>query len=118
MSPRVVPKPQESAEQRRQELADANARLDEAEKLRQVVANLREDVVRMEEKRDRLAALGDGHVEIPQKSFDQRFRVEIEWMPLRSRLSGAELAAELEATIVPLRAEVKALEARVKELLS
>ena len=116
MSPRVVQKPQESAEQRRQELVEANARLDEAERLRQVVANMREDVVREEAKRDQLAAIGAGHVEIPQRSFDQRFRVEIEWTPIRSRLSGAELAAELEATIVPLRAEVKAIETRIEEL--
>jgi hypothetical protein len=75
VSPRVVPKPQESAEQRRQELVEANARLDEAERLRPVVADLREDVARMEQQRDALAALGDGHVEVAQSSFDQRFRV-------------------------------------------
>ena len=101
MSPRAVAKPQD-AEQRRRALVEANARLDEAEKLRHVVANLREDVVRMEEKRDRLAALGDGRIEIAQESYDQQYGISVTWEPLRSRLTGAELAADLESEIVPL----------------
>ena len=48
----------------------------------------------------------------PQRVLRPAYGVSVEWEPLRSRLSGAELAAELEATIVPLRAEVKTLEAR------
>ena len=118
MSPRVVPKPQESAEQRRQELVEANARLDEAERLRQVVENMREDVARMEQQRDALAALGDGHVEVAQSSFDQRFRVMIEWEPIRSKLTGLELAAEVEASIGPLRQELASTETRIASLLA
>jgi DNA repair exonuclease SbcCD ATPase subunit len=105
-------------EQRRQELVEANARLDEAERVRQVVANMREDVARMEQQRDALAALGDGHVEVAQSSFDQRFRVMIEWEPIRSKLTGLELAAEVEASIGPLRQELASTESRIASLLA
>ena len=118
MSPTVVPKPQESAEQRRQELVEANARLDEAERLRQVVANLRDDVARMEQKRDRLAALGDGRIEIAQESYDQQYGISVSWEPLRSKLTGSQLAAEVETSIAPLRQEVANAETRIEELLA
>lgn len=118
MSPRVVQKPQESAEQRRQELAAASVRLDEAAALRPIVANMHEDVAQMEAKRDRLAEVGGQRLEIARESFDQRYRVQVEWQPIYSRLTGAELAAAVEAETVPLRQEIKALEARIAELLA
>ena len=65
----------------------------------------------MEQQRDALAALGDGHIEIAQKSYDQRYRIEVEWEPIRSKLTGMELAAELESSIEPLRQEVANTEA-------
>ena len=61
----------------------------------------------VEQQRDALAALGDGHVEIRQSSFDQRYRTEIEWEPIRSKLTGLELATEIESSIAPLRQEVR-----------
>ena len=118
MSPRVIPKTPSSAEQRRQELAEANARIDEAETLGRKLEDQRRDIVQLEQQRDALAALGDGHVEIRQSSFDQRYRTEIEWEPLRSKLTGLELAAELESSIAPLRQEVANTETRIAELLA
>jgi hypothetical protein len=58
VSPTVVPKPQESAEQRRQALAEANTRIDEAEALGPVADDLRRDIGRMEQQRDALAKCG------------------------------------------------------------
>jgi hypothetical protein len=58
VSPTVVPKPQESAEQRRQALAEANTRVDEAEALGRVADDLRRDIGRMEQQRDALAKCG------------------------------------------------------------
>jgi hypothetical protein len=72
----------------------------------------------MEQQQNALAALGDGHVEIPQSSFDQRYRIEIAWEPIRSKLTGLELAAEIESSIAPLRQEVANTESRIAELLA
>jgi hypothetical protein len=116
--PRVIAKTPAFADQRRQELADANARIDEAEALGRKLEDLHRDIVGMEQQRDALAALGDGHVEIPQSSFDQRYRIEIEWEPLRSKLTGLELAAEMESSIAPLRQEVASTESRIAELMA
>jgi hypothetical protein len=118
VSPRVIPKTPAPAEQRRQELVEANARIDEAEALGRKLEDLHRDIVGMEQQRDALAALGDGHVEIRQSSFDQRYRIEIEWEPVRSRLTGLELAAEIESSIAPLRQEVAHTENRIAELLA
>ena len=118
MSPRVIPKTPAPAEQRRQELAEANARIDEAEALGRKLEDLHRDVAQLEQQRDALAALGDGHVEIPQSSFDQRYRTEIAWEPIRSKLTGLELAAEIESSIAPLRQEVAHTENRIAELLA
>ena len=59
MSPRVISKTPASAEQRRQELLEANAKIDEAEALGHKLEDQRRDVSRMEQQRDALAALGD-----------------------------------------------------------
>jgi hypothetical protein len=119
MSPRVHPTPPpKSAEQRRQELAETSAKLDEAERLRPVVANLREDILRMEQKRDRLAALGDGHIEIARESYDQQYGISVAWEPLRSVLGGFELAEQVAVSIAPLRQELASTESRIEELLA
>jgi hypothetical protein len=114
----VIPKTPASAEQRRQELAEANAKIDEAEALGRKLEDLHRDIVGMEQQREALAALGDGHVEIPQSSFDQRYRIEIAWEPIRSKLTGLELAAEIESSIAPLRQEVANTENLIAELLA
>jgi hypothetical protein len=72
----------------------------------------------MEQQRDALAALGDDRVEIAQSSYDQRYRIEIEWEPVRSRLTGKELAATIESSIVGLRQELASTESRIAELLA
>ena len=118
MSPRVIPKTPAPAEQRRQELAEANAKIDEAEALGRKLEDLHRDIAQLEQQRDALAALGDDHVEITQSSFDQRYRIEIEWEPIRSKLTGLELAAEIESSIAPLRQEVANTENRIAELLA
>ena len=118
MSPRVIPRKPAPAEQRRQELAEANAKIDEAEALGRVADDLRRDIGQMEQQRDALASLGDRHVEIPQKSYDQRYRIEIEWEPVRSRLTGKELAATHESSIVGLRQELASTESKIAELLA
>ena len=72
----------------------------------------------MEQQRDALAALGDRHIEIAQKSYDQQFGIEVEWQPIRSVKTGNQLAAELDASIEPLRAELTRTEATVSRLLA
>ena len=118
MSPRVIPKTPAPAEQRRQELAEANARIDEAEALGRKLEDLHRDIVQLEQQRDALAALGDGNIEIAQKSFDQTYRIEVAWQPIRSVLTGLELAAEIESSIAPLRQEVAHTENRIAELMA
>lgn len=82
------------------------------------LGGLREDVARLERRRDKFAALGKGHVEKPMSTFEQGWGVVIEWEPIRSALTGAELAAKVEATIVPLREQVASLETQIRELLA
>jgi hypothetical protein len=113
MSPKVV-----DPIRRREELAEATARIDEAEALGPKVEDLRRDISRLEERRDQLAALGDDRVEIGQRSYDQRFHIEIEWEPVRSKLTGKELAATIESEIVALRQELANTESRIAALLA
>ena len=119
MSPRLgTTKTQSAPRDRRLELVEANARLDEAEKLGPVVASMREDVARMESKRDRLAALGDARIEIAQESYHPQYGISVTWEPIRSKLSGNELAAEVENAIVGLRQELARAESRLAGLLA
>jgi hypothetical protein len=114
----VIPKTPAPAEQRRQELAEANAKIDEAEALGRKLEDLHRDVSRMEQQRDALAALGDGHIEVEHRSYDARFGVEVVWEPIRSKLTGLELAAEIESSIAPMRQEVANTENRIAELMA
>ena len=61
---------------------------------------------------------GDDRIEIAQKSYDQRYRIEIEWEPVRSKLTGKDLAATIESDIVPLRKQLASTESRIAELLA
>jgi hypothetical protein len=114
----VKPKAGSSPEDRRLALEEETARIDEAERLARTLEDLRRDVAQLEQQRDALAALGDDRVEIAQKSYDPRYRVEIEWEPIRSRLAGNQLAAEVENAIVPLRQVLASTESRIAELLT
>jgi hypothetical protein len=118
VSPRVIPRTPAPAEQCRQELAEASTRIDEAEALGRVADDLRRDIGQLEAQRDALADLGDDRVEIAQKSYDQRYHIEIEWEPVRSKLTGKELAATIESSIVGLRQELASTESRIAELLA
>jgi hypothetical protein len=45
-------------------------------------------------------------------------RRHVEWEPIRSKLTGLELAAEVEASIAPLRQELASTESRIASLLA
>jgi hypothetical protein len=105
-------------DERRAELAELEARAEQAAGLERTISSLRRDLERFEARRDRFKALGNGHVTLETESFDQRYGCSIVFVTGHSKLSGRELAAQAEENAAALRREIKSLEAEVGRLLS
>jgi hypothetical protein len=96
------------------------ARLEQAyemvDQIQQMISGLRDDVARCERRRDAFRAHGKRRIEIPdQASLPGLPPIELE--PRRSRLTGAELAAGVQAEIDNLQREIKRHEAEAAALL-
>jgi hypothetical protein len=102
---------------RREELQELEEAAEQAAQLKTRLDGLRDDLARLEARRDKFAAYGNRPIEIEQRSFDQRFHCEIEWEPIRSRKSGKELAAEVEKTCAELRREISGMEKQIGKLV-
>lgn len=79
---------------------------------------MRRELAKLEAHRAKFAALGKAHVEIPQRTLDPRFNCVIEWEPIRSKQTGAELAAVEDVNITQVRAEIARAETEIEELLA
>jgi len=108
----------EIIEARKRELGTLVSNAEQAAELRHQVAGLKEDVTRLERRHARLAALGDERVEIPQRSFDQRYGMEIQWEPVRSVSSGRELAEKVAGDLEHLRSEIARREHEIERLIA
>jgi hypothetical protein len=83
----------------------------------QEVGDLRKDLARWSQRHATFKALGDRHLEVPQKSPYPGYGV-IEWEPLRSKHTGSELAAGVRGNIDHLQSEIARREQQIKELLA
>src|SRR5262245_32312833 len=108
----------DTIQQRQRELQQAAEDAERAARIEHEIAQLRRDVAATEVKRDRLAALGDRHVEIQQSSYHQGFGMVIEYQALRSLKTGKQLAKVHETRADELRAEISKREAEIAELLA
>jgi hypothetical protein len=79
--------------------------------------DLKRDLARFEQRRAAFVALGDKHLEVPQKMPYPGYGV-IEWEPIRSLKTGKELAQGLEDNISALRKQIAAREDEIRELLA
>jgi len=102
---------------RRAAAREAEANDEKAQALDSLLVDLRADVARLERRAAMFAELGDRHVEIPRRTFDERYRHTITWEPIMSVLSGLELAKEVEGNLPHLRAEIAKTEREIKQLL-
>jgi hypothetical protein len=102
--------------ERRQEAVELERKAEEAARLEQEVNDLRKDLARFYQRHASLAALGDKHLEVPQKSPYPGFGV-IEWEPLRSKRTGRELAADVQVNIDHLEGEIASRQNAIKRLL-
>ncbi len=103
---------------RRQELKEFETNAEKAAALSEANRDLSKDVDRLLKKQAALEAIGDGHIETPQSSYDERWRMTIAWQPVRSLQTGRELAAKLEPNIQNLRDAIAANEATIERLLA
>lgn len=90
------------------------------ERLHEEINNHREDIAKLERRRDVLAAFGAKPIPIPQPdavvpSVGPYYTVEVE--PLKSKLTGRDLAAKVQADIDDLLAANKASETEIRRLM-
>jgi len=103
---------------RKRAALEAQANDEKAQALDSALDDIRKDIARLERRRDSFKALGAERVEIPQRSYHPGYRTTIEWEPIRSKKTGAELAADVEANLPSLRAEAARLEKAIKKLIA
>jgi hypothetical protein len=108
---------QEIVKERRQDAEEAERKAERALQLEHEIADLRRDLDRFQKRYDAFAALGEGHLEVEQKSPYAGLGV-IEWEPLRSKLNGRELAAGVQFNIDSLKEQIDAREQEIKQLLA
>jgi len=86
------------------------------EELQNRIESIRETIARLQDRRDKLAAWGSKKVEIPNRpgglpEFGLHFSFELE--PLKSRLTGKELAAQVQQEINEYDEQIRQLEREV-----
>jgi len=108
----------EQVAKRKQQARESEAETERAAALGAEVESLRRDIARFEKRHAAFAALGDKRVELPHKSYDQRFNMFIEWAPLLSKKTGRELAAEAKDGLDYLTAEIAEREREIEQLLA
>jgi endonuclease/exonuclease/phosphatase family metal-dependent hydrolase len=104
------------AEHREQLLAQQE-RAHEATRLEAEIRSLQQDLERQRKRHGQFVALGKRHVEIPWRHVHPGFGMELEMEPLRSKLTGDELAAKVGASIAHLETEIGNREAEIERLL-
>src|SRR5262245_57958358 len=94
---------------RRKQVKDFEERNLEAIRLDAEIQRRRKNRTRHEHRQKVLAALGDKQPDLPQKSLHPQAPQLglIEWEPVRSRLTGRELAAAAKVNVDHLKAEIK-----------
>lgn len=107
----------DSITRRKAEAVEFDAAAEKAATLNNELTSLRVDLARMQKRRDQFAAIGEGHVEMALKSYEERYRTEIVWEPLRSKLTGAELAAEVDRELASLSDEISKREKEITRLI-
>ena len=105
-------------EARLRDLQELATNAEKAAALTATVASMRQDVARLEKQHAKFMALGDGHVEVPAESFDARYGCVIAWQPIRSLLTGKQLAAQVEKNLEHLRAEIIKADDEIDRLLA
>ena len=108
----------EQVGERMQTVREWEEKAERAAALGAEVESLKRDVARFQKRHAAFAALGDERVELPHKSYDQRFNMFIEWEPIRSKKTGRELAAEAKDGLDYLTGEIAEREQEIKRLLA
>jgi len=107
---------QDALKARQQEAVQLEEAANEAERLEGEIANLRRELLPLEERKARLVALGDNHLEQAIRTHYPGVG-QVDWQPLRSQLTGAELAANVQRNIATIQAEIAGRERRIQALL-
>ena len=91
---------------------------EQARALSSKIEDMRKDLARLQKRHDAFTEIGDDHVESAFESYDQRFNTMIQWQPMRSILSGHQLAARVKVNLEHLRGEIAKSEAEIERLLA
>jgi len=109
--------PAQEVERRRLEHQAFELRANQASKLGDVAESMREDLRKLEARQAQFREMGAGHVTIPQESYHPEYHQTITWEPVRSLLTGVELAAQLNDQLAHLRDEIGKAEQEIARLL-
>ena len=107
----------DSISKRNAEAAAFKAATEKAATLNNELASLRRDLAQTQKRRDQFAAIGAGHVEKPMRSYEALYQTEIVWEPVRSKLTGDELAAEVDRELDTLHSAISRREQEISRLL-
>jgi hypothetical protein len=102
---------------RKQEALDLEEAAQEAAKLEDEIANLRRELVPLEQHYARLLELGEKHLEQPVETHYRGVGL-VQWQPLVSVKTGTGLAADVQRHISEIQGEIDGRERRIQALLA
>jgi hypothetical protein len=103
--------------ERKREAVDFEERARQAEQAEADLPGLREQLGRYLDRQKFFAdQVDDGHLEVPQSSAYKGYGM-IEWQPVRSLLTGKELAAKVQPRIDEIQGEIDRREQLIAEIL-
>ncbi len=105
-------------QERKAEARELEETAEQARALGSNIEDMKIDLQRAEARHAAFAAVGKERVEIPIKQFVPQFHCELAFEPLKSLLSGTELAAKVGEKITYLRAQIAEAERKIAELLA
>jgi hypothetical protein len=102
---------------RKQDAVEFEERVRRAQQAEADLPGLREQLGRYLDRQKFFESLGDGHLEVPQSSPYKAYGM-IEWQPVRSLLTGKELAAKVQPRIDEIQGEIDRREQLIAEVLA
>jgi hypothetical protein len=111
-----MPNVKERIAAHRADSREAQQRLAEATRISEKVDALNRELSQLEARRDKFLAVGDRRLEQAFQSYFEGLGI-VQMEPVRSALTGNELAAKMERNIADVLAQLAPLEAEIAELL-
>ncbi len=108
----------EAIAEQKEQARDLEQRAERVDVLVRTIESYRNDLARFHAQHAQLAELGDGHVEMPMRSYHDALHMEIVWEPVRSLEPASVLAERVAAKIADAEATIAAKQREIEELLA